>query len=83
MSWLSFPSVLESKLRSCFNYFNLLLRQAIEIIHQCINLPVGGVDLALEGGLVLLGPGGGQLRSMQSALKLVNEFQDNFGSGHR
>lgn len=38
MSLLSFPSVLNSKLRSCFDYLNLLFRQFVQLIHQPFDL---------------------------------------------
>jgi hypothetical protein len=30
---------------------DLLLRQPIKLVHQCVDLPVGRIDPALEGGL--------------------------------
>jgi len=41
-----------------FNDPNLLLRQSIQLIHQGINLPVGGLDLPLIEFLIG-GDGGG------------------------
>src|SRR6266851_7508766 len=32
---------------------NLLLRQPIQLVHQPVDLPVGGVDLALEDGFLV------------------------------
>jgi len=37
-----------SCIRGFFDYFDFLIRQSIKLIHQLINLPVGGVDLALH-----------------------------------
>jgi len=39
---------------------DFLLRKVVEVIDQLIDLPVGGVDLALEVRLFVVRPGGGQ-----------------------
>ena len=40
---------------------DLLLRQAVEVVNQAVDPAVGGGDLALEVGLFVFRPGGGEL----------------------
>jgi hypothetical protein len=40
-----------------FHDLDLLRPQPVQLIHQLIDLPVRGVDLALEGGLFVVGLG--------------------------
>ncbi len=40
---------------------DLLLRETVEVIDQAVDPAVGGVDLALEVGLFVVRPGGGEL----------------------
>lgn len=48
------PIILTDLLRGFpFNYLYLLLRQAIEVIDEAVNLAVRGVDLALKADLVI------------------------------
>ena len=42
--------------------FDLLLRQPIKLVHQRIDLPAGGFDLALQRGLLVRDLCRGQLR---------------------
>jgi len=44
-------------LRRLLGDLDLLVRQGVELVNELVDLPVGGVDLALEGGL-----GGGGFR---------------------
>ena len=37
------------------DYLDFLIRQLIQLIHQPVDLPVGGIDLALDGSLVVRG----------------------------
>jgi|GEM_PF-5705909 len=46
--------VLTSRLLPLHNLY-LLFRQPVQLVHQLINLFVARVDLALEGGLLMLG----------------------------
>jgi len=41
-------------LRYPFDDLDLLHRQSVQLIHQLIDLPARGVDLALEGGLLVV-----------------------------
>jgi len=44
-----------------FHNPNFLLAQAVQLIHEIVDLPVRGCDLALERGLVVLQFGCGEL----------------------
>ena len=44
-----------------FHYFNFLLGQIVQLVHQAVDLAGGGLDLALEHGFGLRGFGPGEL----------------------
>jgi len=46
---------------SPLHYRNLLLCQSVQLINQPVDLPIGGVDLALDGVCVMTCPGFRQL----------------------
>ena len=50
---LGMTTPLRSLSQTLFHDFDFLVRQIIQLIHQLTNLPVGGLDLALEDGLGL------------------------------
>jgi len=54
-------SFFSSKVHSPFDDLDLLPRQPIQLVHQPVNLPVGGLDLALVELLVGGNGGGGEL----------------------
>ena len=39
----------------CFNYLYLLFSQPVKLVHQLIDLPISGLDLALEQCLLMAG----------------------------
>jgi len=62
----SFASSISKEQKSCqlflpLHNFNFLCRQPIKLIHQRIDLPIRGLDLALQRGLLVLDLCRGQL----------------------
>ena len=49
------------RISSSLHHRNLLLRQPVQLVHQPVDLPVGGIDLSLDEGRVVAGPGFRQL----------------------
>ena len=56
------PPIRACSFRALFNNPDIFIRQIVQLIHQPVNLPVGGVDLAFENGLVMGGLRRRQLR---------------------
>jgi len=71
-------NVLSASVIQTLHHPNLLLRQPVQLIHQRVNLPVGGLDLPLVE-LLVSGDDGGQpaaclaYRSVVSAPQLANQ----------
>jgi len=50
--------------------FDLLLRQRIQLINQCVYLPVGGLDLPLESRLLVRRAGWGAASGRECAYSI-------------
>ena len=68
--FVSFASFASFVIQTPLHHPNFLLRQPIQPIHQPINLPVGGLDLALVELLVGGGSGSRKPRKGAKAAKL-------------